>query len=720
MRRMMPAPFWNVLPGVVLILATTMSLPPARSMAACFDYSRYLHSTGFATDARLPMTFGTYRDYFLMAHTVGEEYEESWFTVYEISPSGEPLYAGGTDLREWPEGRIETAGRFAYVLHDIGVEVIDMSNPHAPVGLGLDQVAGGNDIEVLGDYAYVIDHYLDVLDISDPRHPAPVAHINGGGWGMSLDLQYPFAYVADGPFGLSVFNIADPENPRLLTTVDTLFQARDVEAAGDFAYVADGASGIVVFDISNPLVPSMLGSVDVGGANQVAVDGYLYVAAGAGVVMLDISDPADPVIVGRLPALGCEQVGFVGDYVGYANTTTFYLAVRGQGPAPPAVGGIVLPNTLNLAIEGNRAYLPSSGGLSIVDVTNPSAPGELTFLPIPADCQGADVHANLCCVAADSSGFHVIDVGDPGNPRMLGTITTGEDAMGVRMDSGLAYAIDYESFLILDPPGLSLVSRLIDLGGWPRALDVSNGYAYVVGYGDLGLTVIDVRDPRAPHKIASAPIAGVTGYGVSIEGAHAFVACGSDGIQAFDVSIPALPARLPYYEPCDSYGVDVDGLDVYVTGGHGISLLRWRPDLRRLEGIGNVDAPGWDHHIVCAGGYAFVQSRDHGMEIVQKQCAPAPVIDSPGRVRDLCVAPNPCPSGEAVRLLFTGEPASAVAILDVQGRIVRTLDPGTASRASELVWDTRDQRGNPVAEGCYFVRRSQRNQTQFTGIRLVR
>ena len=67
-------------------------------------------------------------------------------------------------------------------------------------------------------------------------------------------------------------------------------------------------------------------------------------------------------------------------------------------------------------------------------------------------------------------------------------------------------------------------------------------------------------------------------------------------------------------------------------------------------------------------------------------------------------APNPMRSDTRVRLAPGAARRVEVRILDVQGRVVRTLLPGAAGRdAQEVVWDARDARGSRVSSGVYLL-----------------
>jgi len=81
---------------------------------------------------------------------------------------------------------------------------------------------------------------------------------------------------------------------------------------------------------------------------------------------------------------------------------------------------------------------------------------------------------------------------------------------------------------------------------------------------------------------------------------------------------------------------------------------------------------------------------------------PSPSPSSPPR---LTIVPNPTTGAVAIRGTVAGPGEVTVRVLDVRGRVVRTLhhgplDPGPL----EILWDGRDDRGGPVPSGIYFCR----------------
>ena len=75
------------------------------------------------------------------------------------------------------------------------------------------------------------------------------------------------------------------------------------------------------------------------------------------------------------------------------------------------------------------------------------------------------------------------------------------------------------------------------------------------------------------------------------------------------------------------------------------------------------------------------------------------------RVRLWQNAPNPFAAGTRVRFSLNRPRVVSLKILDVDGRVVRSLVSGRMEEGRhEVSWDGTDQRGRPVASGVYFYR----------------
>lgn len=113
------------------------------------------------------------------------------------------------------------------------------------------------------------------------------------GWANGIYVEEEYAYIANGPNGLSIINIEDPKNPFLKSNIDTDGYANSVFIKGNRAFLADGTGGLKIIDISDKKKPSLLETIDTSGYvfDVYIVDNYAYVADGSsGLKIMDISE----------------------------------------------------------------------------------------------------------------------------------------------------------------------------------------------------------------------------------------------------------------------------------------------------------------------------------------------------------------------------------------------------------------------------------------------
>ncbi|MCC2636853.1 MAG: hypothetical protein K0Q68_572 [Moraxellaceae bacterium] len=157
------------------------------------------------------------------------------------------------------------------------LQAIDVSNPEAPVVLDRSTEAGGLDVTLAGNYAYVAasGQGLRIFDISDPANLVQVAQVSTGGWAAQVEVVDGFAYVRIGMNlgnssgrSLSVVDVRHPLAPALLATVplpadDAPYeygQFMGLQVAGNRAYLASMA-GVMVADITTPSAPVFVGRI---------------------------------------------------------------------------------------------------------------------------------------------------------------------------------------------------------------------------------------------------------------------------------------------------------------------------------------------------------------------------------------------------------------------------------------------------------------------------
>jgi hypothetical protein len=290
---------------------------------------------------------------------------------------------------------VAMVGRYAYVAAgDSGFRVVDVSDPSRPRQVGAVQLpAYARDVAVSGTYACLAtgrpvpgaaikrEGTLEVVDISDPAHPASVAFYQPVSSGF-LDFVGSVAYITT-ETGLELVSLADPHNPLKLGFIWLNEPGRGpnptqgVAVSGTIAYVASQTAGVRIVDVSDPRNPFKVGAYDAGShsSQDVAVVGNtLYVADGpGGLRVVDVSDSTHPIEMGSVGIVGgAYGVAVAGNLAYVANGSKGLAVVDVSDPTRPALAGTVQVsgNAREAAVAGERVYLADGpSGLVIIEKT---------------------------------------------------------------------------------------------------------------------------------------------------------------------------------------------------------------------------------------------------------------------------------------------------------------------------------------------------------------
>src|SRR6185436_11166840 len=209
-----------------------------------------------------------------------------------------------------------------------------------------------------GGYAYMAGLLgLDVIDVSNPAAPVHVGHVDGnfndvrvvrGGGKVA-------AYAASrAPDGTTwIIDVTNPASPTPVLPIDEYSHSLQVQERGGvtYLYLANYTSAVPRFDVTNPLAPVRLGQAMVpgpeAGVHDLTVDGdRLYVNyTTQGFVAIDVSRGLDaPVELGRRKSpyshaswagtAGGRKLLLHGDE-GMVEDGGAYLAILDGDPASP-------------------------------------------------------------------------------------------------------------------------------------------------------------------------------------------------------------------------------------------------------------------------------------------------------------------------------------------------------------------------------------------------
>ncbi|HQN97480.1 MAG TPA: hypothetical protein PLM61_13970 [Thermoanaerobaculales bacterium] len=496
--------------------------------------------------------------------------------VLDVSDPESPQLLGSVTLPELVEA-IAAAGSHVYVANGMsGLRIIDVSNPSAPVEVGVSDVTNelALDVAVAGSRAYVAYATLGlrVIDVSVPSQPAVVGAVDTPGTAMGVAVAGSHAFVADGGSGLRVISIANPAAPVEVGAIDTPGSALDVAVSGSHALVADYYAGLRVISVANPAAPAEVGSLSTpSSTTAVAVAGNVAFVARQyyGVQLVDVSDPAAPAGRGRLRTYGSDLDVTVSSGLAYV-TADWEGMIIGEfsDPAAPTIVGTyrTAGGSDSVAIAGSLAYVGTFlPGVRVMDVSTPSAPVDVSWLEVGDTPLEIVISGSHAFIAELEAGFEVLDLSNPLEPVSVAVVDTPGWARGVALAGTRAYVADDSAGLVvmdISSPAAPVQVGAVDTPGLAYGVAVAGGYAFVADES-AGLTVVDVRVPTAPSVVTTLGTAG-SAWGVTISGNYAYVAS-AGGLHIIDISAPTAPHQVGSLAGW-AEDVDVAGSLAYVAG----------------------------------------------------------------------------------------------------------------------------------------------------------
>ena len=542
------------------------------------------------------------------------------------------------------------AGSIVYYGLGNKVQIASFSNPASPVKIG--SVILSDVVEALVRTSIGGNQYLVVsggskmwlINVQNPTTPSLVSttEVAPGTVCEGIATSGSYAYVAAGAAGFKVYNIATPSAPVSVASIDSLAYCENVVISAPYAFIAADGPGYVgrsfIFDISTPAAPVYKSTIlGYGGYHQYMSvrSGYAYICDyNAGLQVINVTDVTHPANVVNVPS------GF---------------------------------STASIVFDGNYAYVAvGTLGLFIYDVSSPGAPvfvksiltgGRAAFVSYGAITIGGVPKGHIYVSNRDTPGCAAINVSDPANPVLSGTLVALPAASGIAYcpfySNGKVYvAYGAAGLRILDvtnPTSAALLSTTA-LGGDSRGVAVSGNYAYVAAR-DSGVYVVDATNPANPAKLKTLKI--VRANGLVCSGNYLYVAAGDSGLGIVDITAPASPALVAYSHPGGQTGENVAlagnvlGLtdyskilffdlttpatpvgkgttSVFRTGDEGFAIAgnyAYVPDGDTLKifGIANLLAPalisriytgGYGYMAAVAGNYCYVASEATGVRAI--------------------------------------------------------------------------------------------------------
>jgi len=258
-----------------------------------------------------------------------------------------------------------------------------------------------------------------------------------------------------------------------------------------------------------------------------------------------------------------------------------------------------------VALAGDIAFVADAyRGLQIVDVSDPRNPVIIGSVNTLSDVYDVALFGNLAFVTGElqNEDLIVLDVSDPRNPVILGSVDNSDTGFGfainIALSGDLAFVVDWPKGLqfinVSDPQNPVIVGYLDTYAKGENIFDAasSGNIVFVTtsetdSWDQHALKVVDASDPQNPVIISSVDIPDARS--VELSGDFAFVTCAGgydqwNGMKVVDVSDPNNPAV-----------------------------------------IGSVDTLGWPQDLTLSGDLAFLAESEN-LQVVNLSDPHTPLI----------------------------------------------------------------------------------------------
>ncbi len=444
-----------------------------------------------------------------------------------------------------------------------GLRTIEIAEPDETTEIGIADVNGWYPMSHMARVGHFLvgvspSDGLTVIDVEDPIRPILVSSnstLGLGGWVAGLNHH---VFVAAGDQGVEVIDISQPAVPILVGTIETTGDAVGLVVSGSHLFVS--SDSLEIFDISDPIQPNPVANLDATGTPQ--LDGNrLLLGAVDGLRIIDVSDPSAPLLLG-------------------------WLETDWRSPNSQV---ITITSTADRAYLSTFVGNPWNNGLHVVDIADPVSPSLLASIDADFPIVGLAVKDDILLAGVAYQGRILsFDVSNPNLPRQIAaldlyTIVDNHPyPPAVRMDiHGFLESgpIAYAGLMEFGYPRENPAMRVIDISNpaQPRLAGTIPGLPETTGValGDgiavttepwKGIRVFDLADPRAPRDQATFPVPRIED--IVISGDVAYLAAGGDGLQLIDLADPTAPQLIETVETI-TWALDVQDDLLYTSVNRG-------------------------------------------------------------------------------------------------------------------------------------------------------
>jgi len=464
---------------------------------------------------------------------------------------------------------VRMVGDRAYVASPAGLLIYDVSERANPRRLSQLFIAPSTsyELEVSGGYAYLLsgealfeNTFLRVIDVNDPLAPRVVAEYTDLVDNQVFDLLIVGMILAvANQNNIDLLDISDPRHPRRTgrfevvprTGTFTSLAARNTTVFGAWLGLPRAGQGegeIIAIDISDPSTPVRIGDLALARApNSIAVAGEtLHVGTGYSVAVMEASDPRHLVQIREIqlplpPVNPREPPPWRAVVVAKGNRMFAALSrgsrpyIRVEDPFPVDVFDISDPRNplllnqpqLRCEVEGmdfdvaqSNVFMPSwdanGSGVSILDLMPDGALSQITSILVPEFLDAEVAFGTTFLVGANT--LHAVRPNSSGRAEVLGKVSFSQRAVRLQVAGTRAYVYTNDDGLgtnsqiriidIADPANMRVLGSILVLevppANWlttSKRFFVEGSMLYVAN--PTGLVIYDASDPMQLRLVGS-------------------------------------------------------------------------------------------------------------------------------------------------------------------------------------------------------------------------
>lgn len=213
-------------------------------------------------------------------------------------------------------------GDYAYIAHDSGFVMVDVSVPSAP--LQANEYIGTPGRHLIR----VSDNYIFLASSGSPADSLLIMELpDSSGFNVlgryaepqnirdiCFEEDYIYLLTAD---ALKIIDITNPSNPVVAGYYNPEYLTDDIDVCNGYIYLANNF-GFTIINVANPLIPVIAGSYLLsGGCDRVFADSsYAYIYNHSDIIRaVDVAVPALPELTGRYDDSSVEELFAMGNYI---------------------------------------------------------------------------------------------------------------------------------------------------------------------------------------------------------------------------------------------------------------------------------------------------------------------------------------------------------------------------------------------------------------------